>query len=90
MHVNTRYINSSVEDVPLVMVMYLVFTHTPDESYRRQLGSLLLYLCYIFQALINSLAFPDSAGALMQNQHTQGNELVLRVLVLFQISDFCF
>ena len=27
----------------------------PGESYRRRLGSLLLYLCYVFRALINSL-----------------------------------
>ena len=33
-------------------VYVLVFTCMPGESYRR---SLLLYLCYIFRALINSL-----------------------------------
>ena len=42
------------EDIPLVEFMYLVFTCMPGESYRRQLRSV-LYLCYIFQALINSL-----------------------------------
>ena len=35
-------------------VMYLVFTRMPDESFRRRLRSL-LYLCYVFPALINSL-----------------------------------
>ena len=35
--------------------MYLLFTGMPEESCRRQLGSLLLYFRYIFQALINSL-----------------------------------
>ena len=35
--------------------MYLSFTRMPGESYRRQLRSLLLYLCDIFRALINSL-----------------------------------
>ena len=35
--------------------MYLVFTHMPAESYRRRLRSLLLCLCDIFRALINSL-----------------------------------
>ena len=35
--------------------MYLVFTRMPGESYRRRLRSLLLYLCYVFRALINSL-----------------------------------
>ena len=36
--------------------MYLVFTRKPVENYRRRLGSLLLYLCCVFRALINSLA----------------------------------
>ena len=55
MHVNTRYINSTIyiQDVPLVEFMYLVFTHLPGESYRRWLGSLLL--CDIFWAQLNSL-----------------------------------
>ena len=44
-----------LEDVPLVEFMYIVFTHMLDESYRRQLGSLLLCLCNVFRALINSL-----------------------------------
>ena len=44
------------EDVPLVEFLYLVFTRMPGESYRRRLRSLLLYLCYVFRALINSLA----------------------------------
>ena len=35
--------------------MYLVFTRVPGESYRRRLRSLLLYLCYVFRTLINSL-----------------------------------
>ena len=35
--------------------MYLVFTRMPGESYRRQLGSLLLCLCDVFRALINFL-----------------------------------
>ena len=33
--------------VPLVF-MYLVFTRTPGENYRRRLMSLLLYLFYVF------------------------------------------
>ena len=44
------------EDVPLVEFMYLVFTRMLGENYRRRLRSLLLYLCYVFRALINSLA----------------------------------
>ena len=43
------------EDVPLVEFMYLVFTCMPGECYFRWLRSLLLYLCYIFWVLINSL-----------------------------------
>ena len=35
--------------------MYLVFARIPDESYRRRLRSLLLYFCYVFRVLINSL-----------------------------------
>ena len=43
------------KDVLLVEFMYLAFTRMPGESYRRRLRSLLLYLCYVFRALINSL-----------------------------------
>ena len=35
--------------------MYLVFTRMPGEIYCRQLRSLLLCLCYRFQALLNFL-----------------------------------
>ena len=35
-------------------VMCLVFACMPSESHHRRLRSLLLYLCYVFQALINS------------------------------------
>ena len=45
------------EDVPLVVFMYLVFTRISGESYRRRLSSLLLHLCDVFRALINSLVF---------------------------------
>ena len=38
----------TLEDVPLVEFMYLVFTRMPGESYRRRLRFLLLYLCYVF------------------------------------------
>ena len=41
--------------VPLVEFTYLVFTSLPGESYSRQLRSLLVYLCNVFRALINSL-----------------------------------
>ena len=70
MSVNTRYVNSCTscaEDVLLVEFMYLVFTHMPGESYRRQLRSLLLYLCDNFWTLINSLVcwFCVSASGLI-------------------------
>ena len=55
----SKYINptsGTSSNVPLVEFMYLVFIHMPGESYRRWLGSLLLYLCYGFWALINSCA----------------------------------
>ena len=42
------------EDVSLVEFMYLVFTRMPGESYRRRFRAL-LYSCYVFRALINSL-----------------------------------
>ena len=45
---------SFFEAVPLVEFMYFIFTRMPGESYRRRLRSLLLYLCYVFRALINS------------------------------------
>ena len=43
-----------LEDEALVEFMYLVFTRMLSKSYCRQLGSLLLCLCDVFQALINS------------------------------------
>ena len=50
-----RLIQDQSEDVPLMQCMYRAFTRMPGESYRRRLRSLLLYLCYVFRALINSL-----------------------------------
>ena len=44
---------SFFEAVPLMGFMYLVFTREPSKSYSRQLR-FLLYLCYVFRALINS------------------------------------
>ena len=43
------------DDVPLMEFMYLVFTCTPGESYRRQLRSLLSSLCDVFRVLIKPL-----------------------------------
>ena len=43
------------EDVLLVEFMYLVFTCMPGESYCRWLMSLMLCLCDVFWALVNSL-----------------------------------
>ena len=39
----------------LVEFTYLVFTRITGESYRRRLRSLLLHLCYVFRAPVNSL-----------------------------------
>jgi len=56
-------VSSAEARFPLVEFMYLVFMCVPGESYRRRLRSLLLYLPYVFGALINSLVFrPDIAG----------------------------
>ena len=46
---------STHKDVPLVQFMYLVFTRMPGECHRMRLSSLLLYWCYVFRVLINSL-----------------------------------
>ena len=42
------------EDVPLMELIYHVFTLMPRESNSRRLSSLLLYLCDVFRALIHS------------------------------------
>ena len=47
--------NLNIEAVPLAEFIYLVFAGMPDESYPRQLRSLLLCLCDVFRAPINSL-----------------------------------
>ena len=63
MQVNAQYINATrctagmwvnVPDVPLLEFMYLVFTRMPGESYRSDSVVLLLCLCDVFPALINS------------------------------------
>ena len=43
------------QKIPLVEFMSLVFTSMSGESYCRQLMFVLLYLCYVYRALINSL-----------------------------------
>ena len=51
-------------------VMYLVFTRMPGESHRRRLWSLLVCLCDVFRALINSLVclfYGCRVGFLMRN-----------------------
>ena len=49
------YRGTSSTEVHLVEFMYLIFTCMPGESYRSRLRSLLVYLCYVFRTLINSL-----------------------------------
>ena len=46
---------TTIENAPLGEFMYPIFTRMLGKSYRRRLRSLLLYLCYVFRALINSL-----------------------------------
>ena len=41
-----------VEDVPLVELIYLIFSRMPSESYRTRLKSLLLCLCDVLRAHI--------------------------------------
>ena len=43
------------DDVPLVEFMHFVFIRMSGERYRRPLRSLLLYLCDVFQSLINPM-----------------------------------
>ena len=59
-HDKSRYFTGALrlqwhEDVPLVELMYLVFTRMPRECYRRRLRLLLLCLRRVFRVLINSL-----------------------------------
>ena len=68
--------HEGVKDVPLVEITYLVFTRMPGESYRGRLRSLLLYLCYVFRALINSL------GALIPQMLIVQPVLVYRCCIL--------
>ena len=51
------FIRMPGEDISLLEFMYLVFTRMLGESYRRRLRSslLMLYLCYVYRVLINSL-----------------------------------
>ena len=53
-HIYRHVYKLMLEDVPLVEFMYFVLIRMPGESYRRRLRSLLLYLCQVFRALINS------------------------------------
>ena len=79
-HLNTRYINStqgtssgtsSFEDEPLAEFVHLAFTRMPGESHCRQLGSLLLCLCDVFEVLINSsLCLSIYAPVLKQPSNT--------------------
>ena len=65
----------------------------PGESYRRQLRSLLLYLCYVFQVLINSLVLilhersgPRSVSDLLV-QFPQSMQSFGRILVSYVHAD---
>ena len=56
--------------VILVEFMYLAVTRMPGESYRRRLRSLLLYLCYVFRALINPFTAPGCKTAELKDART--------------------
>ena len=62
--------HTKTEAVPLMGFMYLVFTRIPGESYRRRLRPLLLYLCYVFRALINSLVCRLCKGRSQKGSYT--------------------
>ena len=51
----TSHENNNKEDEPVVEFMSFVFTGMPGKSYRRRLRSLLLCLCDVFLAQINSI-----------------------------------
>ena len=53
--------------------MYLVFTHMPGESYCRQLKSLLMCLCDVFRALINSHVYYHWGKIKSASQHQDDN-----------------
>ena len=59
-----------LEDAPLVEFMYLAFTRMPGESYLRRLRPLLVYLCYVFRALITSLVCRLCKGRSQKGSYT--------------------
>ena len=63
--------------------MYLVFTRMPGESYRMWLRSL-LYLCYVFRGLINSLVY---SGFLFQVCFRKGGILSWNRLEIGSLHD---
>ena len=93
MRVNTRYINS-IRGTSCVYIhwMYLwwslctLYLHACLVSYSRRPRSLLLYLCYVYRALINSLvcSFCTSALGLVMFQiffYMWGNELCFALVL---------
>ena len=70
-----------------VYVVY-VFTRMPGESYRRGLGSL-LYLCYVFRALINSLVFWFCASALGLVLFHIRSDWAVKWLFLVSVKQLC-
>ena len=67
------------------MYLVVVFTCMPGESYHRRLGSLLLYLCCVFQAIINSLV--GCFCVLMMPWHQASSGRTTHVYIL---PDCCF
>ena len=49
------WLSFTMEDVPLVKFVYLVFTRMLGKSYHGRLRSLLFRLCDVFRAMLDSL-----------------------------------
>ena len=72
-------------------LMYLALTRMPGVSYRRRLISL-LYLCYVFRALINSLVcrFYMSALGLVVSDLCSNSITFQQAVIMFVIPFFVF
>ena len=76
--------------LPVAQVLHIanqadIITHMPGECYRRQIRSLLLYLCYMFWALINSLM-----RWFWHNYNTNDNKNNKTKLLITSIHKACF
>ena len=92
MHVNFYKVHKlNLKYILVVEFMYLVFTCMPSESYRRWFRSLLLYLCYVFWALINSLVCWfcwSNFGIMWPEAQGQGCQVLKEVNIIFILSAY--